>query len=272
MQPVTRSLLTFFGLTYLVSWSCFLGGTSGPLFFIGVFAPSLVAVALTAHRDGRTGVSALVQGISKLPAGAGWYVFALGYMAAIKLMTAVVHRVLIGVWPPFGTTPVYIMAGAIVISTLVQAGEELGWRAYALPRLANRLGLASASVVLGAIWAVWHLPLFLIPGTETFAQPFPVYLAGVTALSVAMAWLYWRTNGSLMLTMMMHAAVNNTKDIVPSATMNPAGPFVVSASTVAWLTAALLWVCAACFLASMRGATWPVHPGAGPHVREAATV
>jgi membrane protease YdiL (CAAX protease family) len=55
-----------------------------------------------------------------------------------------------------------------------------------------------------------------------------------------MAWLYWRTNESLLLTMLMHAAVNNTTGIVPSPVSAAANPFALSTSPVAWLTAALL--------------------------------
>ncbi len=144
------------------------------------------------------------------------------------------------------------MAIAIVFSTWVQAGEEIGWRGYALPRLSARVGLAPASVILGVIWASWHLPLFLVPAADTFGQSFPLYLLQVTALSVAVAWLYWRTGGSLLLVMLLHAAVNNTKDIVPSAVPGATNPFALSPSLVAWITVALLWVAAAYFLARMR--------------------
>jgi membrane protease YdiL (CAAX protease family) len=92
------------------------------------------------------------------------------------------------------------MTMAIVFSTPLQAGEEIGWRGFALPHLSRRLGLASASIVLGVIWASWHLPFFFIPGTDKSGQSFAVYLVTVTAVSVAMAWLFWRTNGSLLLT------------------------------------------------------------------------
>ncbi|HZE68128.1 MAG TPA: CPBP family intramembrane glutamic endopeptidase [Pyrinomonadaceae bacterium] len=129
--------------------------------------------------------------------GTRWYVFALGFIPAIKLLVAVVYRVVTGAWPNFGQVPWYLMAAAIVFSTWVQAGEEIGWRGYALPRLSERLGLAPASVILGIIWASWHLPLFFFPGSTIRGQSFPLYLLQVTALSVAMAWLYWRTQGSL---------------------------------------------------------------------------
>jgi membrane protease YdiL (CAAX protease family) len=135
-----------------------------------------------------------------------------------------------------------------------QAGEEIGWRGYALPRLAARFGLGGASIVLGVFWACWHLPLFYLRGAETFGQSFPVYLLQVTALSVAIAWLFWNTQGSLLLTMLMHAAVNNTKDIVPSIASAPGNPFEFRASLMAWLGIALLWIVAAYFLVRMRNA------------------
>jgi membrane protease YdiL (CAAX protease family) len=264
-----RYLLKFFLLTYIVSWSLWLAAAailrrdasqpsgflaiSGFLYLLGVFAPALVALALTARAGGRAGTLALLRRTVKWDVGARWYVFAVGYMAAIKLAAALLHRIATGAWPVFGQGPVYIMAAAIVFSTPVQAGEEIGWRGYALPRLSASLGLPSASIVLGVIWACWHLPFFFISGADKSGQSFPMYLLGVTALSVAMAWLYWRTNGSLLLTMLMHAAINNTKDIVPSAVSAATNVFSPSPSLVAWLSVAILWICAAYFLVRMRG-------------------
>jgi hypothetical protein len=172
-------------------------------------------------------------------------------MPAIKLPVALVHRVATGAWPRFGQEPWYLMAAAIVFSTWAQAGEEIGWRGYALPRLSDRFGLAPASVILGIIWASWHLPLFYVPESHTSRQSFPLYLLQVTALSVAAAWLYWRTEGSLLLVMLLHAAVNNTKDIVPSAVPGATNAFALSTSLVAWLTLAFLWITAAYFLVRM---------------------
>lgn len=264
-----RSLLKFFSLTYIVSWILWIAAaallrvaTPQPsgflaigafLYLLGVFAPSLVALALTSRADGRAGTLALLRWTVKWSVGARWYLFAVGYMAAIKLASALLLRIATGAWPAFGQEPVYIMAIAIPFSTPVQAGEEIGWRGYALPRLSGRLGLSSASIALGVIWACWHLPFFFISGTDKSGQSFPVYLLNVTALSVAMAWLYWRTNRSLLLTMLMHAAVNNTKDIVPSAVLADTNAFSLSSSLIAWLSVAILWIFAVYFLIRMRG-------------------
>jgi len=264
-----RRLLAFFALTYLVSWAAWIGGAAlvrtaapapaglaalnGFLYILGVFAPALVALALTARAEGRAGVLALLRRTLPGSVGMRWYVFALGYMAAIKLAVALSLRVATGAWPAFGPEPLYLMAIATVFSTPVQSGEEIGWRGFALPGLSSRLGLSGASVVLGVIWACWHLPFFFIPGADKTGQSFPMYLLGVTGLSVAMAWLYWRTGGSLLLTMLMHAAVNNTKDIVPSAVAGATHVFALGSSRVGWLSVAMLWICAAYFFVRMRG-------------------
>jgi membrane protease YdiL (CAAX protease family) len=263
-----RSLLKFFSLTYITSWSLWiaaaaivrgdptssgLAAISLLLYLLGVFAPALVALALTARADGRAGTFDLLHRTIKWSVSARWYLFAIGYLAAIKLAAALLLRITTGAWPAFGQEPLYLMAIAIPFSTPAQAGEEIGWRGYALPRLSVRLGLSGASMALGVIWAGWHLPFFFISGTDKSAQSFPLYLLSVTALSVAMAWLYWRTNGSLLLTMLMHAAANNTKDIVPSAVTTATNAFSLSSSRVAWVSVAILWICAAYFLIRMRG-------------------
>lgn len=264
-------LLKFFSFTYVVAWICWAAsraispGTPGEVpalailarwvFLLGVFAPGLVALALTERAGGRVATRALLGRVLKWDVGAGWYVFAIGYIPVIKLMVALVHRLATGEWPRFGQEPLYVMAAALVVSTWVQAGEEIGWRGYALPRLSERVGLGPASIILGILWATWHLPLFFFPGSDILRQSFPLYLLQVTALSVAMAWLYWRTGGSLLLVMLMHAAVNNLKDIVPSAVPDATNAFGLSASLVGWLTVAFLWIGAAYFLVQMRRAT-----------------
>jgi len=255
-------LARFFVLTYALMWACFIpvavaeipiySPLGGVLLLLGTFAPSLVALWLTSRTEGDSGVRALLGGVLKWRVAARWYLFALAFIPAIKLTAALVHRVATGAWPRFGDDPWYLILGGIVVSTPFQAGEEIGWRGYALPRLAARFGLARASILLGLIWAVWHLPQFFIPEVDTYGQSFFVFVLQVTALSVAMAWLYARTHGSLLLVMLLHAAVNNAKDIVPSALLGATSIFGLSASFVAWLTVALLWICAGYFLTTMR--------------------
>ena len=132
--------------------------------------------------------------------------------------------------------------------------EEIGWRGYALPRLAARIGLARASLLLGLIWAGWHLPLFFVPGLNQYGQSFPLFALGGIALSVAIAWLYAHTEGSVGMAMLMHSAVNQTTGIVPTNVPGATNPFALSSSLVGWLFVALLWMSAAYFLVEMPNA------------------
>ncbi|HET9439471.1 MAG TPA: type II CAAX endopeptidase family protein [Longimicrobiales bacterium] len=257
-RDTTASLFSYFALTFLLAWSLWLvAATLGarPLYFLpGTFAPGLVALLFAAHRGGSAAVRHLLSGLFRWRVSAKWYVFAIAYLTIAKLLAAVVHRVMEGSWPAFGQTPFIVLLGGVLISTPFQAGEEVGWRAYALPRLGRRMGMPWASVVLGVIWACWHIPLFYIAGTDSFGQPFTVYLVSVTAVSVVLAWLYVRTGGSLLLVMVMHSAFNNTGSVVPARTANAADPLALSAAPIAWYTAALLAIAAAFFLTRLRHA------------------
>ena len=264
---IVRSLYKFFGLSFILSWVLWIGAAavlgwdfsrpsafapvSGFLYLLGVFGPALVAVALTAHEQGRVGTLVLLRRTIDFSPSARWYVFALAYFATVKIVVAIVYRTIVGTWPAFDGTPWFIMLAGTAISTPVQAGEEIGWRGYALPRLSSCVGLPVASLVLGIVWAVWHLPFFLIPGVDKSGQSFPVYLLATIALSITMAWLYWRTNGSLLLTMLMHAAINNT-NIVPTGAAGSTNPWQLRASLTAWTTTTLLWIGAGYFLVQMR--------------------
>ena len=263
-----REVFIFFVAVFTLSWGLWIAANGiaaelprKSLVLLGTFAPAIVALGLTAQALGQRGVIALLRRLVIWQVPLRWYLYAAGYFVVIKLVVAMVYRAATGAWPTFGSEPWILMLAATLASTLLggQAGEEIGWRGYALPRLTTRFGLGAASVILGILWACWHLPLFYILSGDTVGQYFPLYMLQVTALSVAMSWLYVRTGGSLLLVMLMHAAVNNTKDIVPSAEALATDPWALSHSLVAWLTASLLWLCAIYILRRMSSHLVPAH-------------
>jgi membrane protease YdiL (CAAX protease family) len=79
-------------------------------------------------------------------------------------------------------------------------GEELGWRGFALPHLQTARSALGASLVLGTLWGVWHLPLYL---TGTDIRPPSLFPA-----SVIYTWMYNSTGGSLLIVVLFHAASN----------------------------------------------------------------
>jgi len=271
MKAIARFLILTFGVTWAL-WVPLLRMASaadgshhvspllalgGPVFLVGVFAPGLVAVTLTAWDHGGRGVRDLLRRIVRWRVGLRFYAFALLLMPLIKLTVALIHRLLVGAWPSFGETRPLLLVFATILSTIGQIGEEVGWRGYLLPHLTERTSLVAASLIVGVIWATWHLPLFFAPGADTSGQSFPLYVLQVTAYSVVLAWLYWRTGGSLLLTMFMHAAFNNMKDIVPSGGVRGGSPFKFDSTLVFRLTIMLLWIIGVLLLFRMRG-VWRV--------------
>jgi membrane protease YdiL (CAAX protease family) len=267
-KPLTQ-VLYFFATTYVVTWAFFIGakpmgsGLRVAMILIGSLAPSLVAIGLTALTSGRQGVKELLGRLLKWRVRLRWYAFALGYMAAVKLAVAVLFRLTEGRWPHFGAHSIPTILILIIVAGIIGGplGEEIGWRGYALPRLTERFGLAPASLLLGLVWSFWHLALFFLSvGGDQFGQSFPTYLLQVTALSVAIAWLMGNTGGSLLLAVLMHSAINQTKDLVPSKVAGAHHMWALSSSSVAWLTVGVLWLCAAFFLSRM---SWRGRPAGG---------
>jgi membrane protease YdiL (CAAX protease family) len=87
-------------------------------------------------------------------------------------------------------------------------GEEFGWRGFLLQRVQPMFGLMGASVVIGVIMALWHIPLFLITGTAQSHLPFALFALRTLALSVISTWLYNGTGRSLLFVLLFHASLN----------------------------------------------------------------
>lgn len=256
------SLGLFFLLAYVWMWACFLSVAAGvvpqplriPLTVVGAWGPALAALWVTARSSGRNGVHRLLGRVLQGPVAARWVVLSVVFVALVKLTAALLHRLMVGAWPAFGGGPWVLIPVAIAISMPFQLGEELGWRGFALPRLSARMGLRAASLTLGVIWALWHLPQFFIAEGDSYGQSFWVFCLGVIAISVIMAWLFAHVSGSLWPLMLFHSAVNNSKDIVPSPMPGLRHVFGFEASWVAWITLGLLWLCAIGCLIAMPSA------------------
>jgi hypothetical protein len=97
-------------------------------------------------------------------------------------------------------------------------GEELGWRGFALPRLQERTGPLAGSLILGVLWAAWHLPLFFIPewtGSIDPAVLMLAYFSWVVPFAVFMTWVFNHTKGSLITATLLHTALNAAIGLVP---------------------------------------------------------
>lgn len=158
--------------------------------------------------------------------GLRWFAVILLVPLGIGVLAGVIDLLLGGVGPAwgegvteFGVNPLAILP-ALFFATLPPILEELGWRGYALDRLQLKWSAFRASLILGVVWALWHLPLFFIEGSFQhdsvgFATTgFWLFMAGIVALSFAFTWIFNNTKRSILGIIILHGWVNFTAEII----------------------------------------------------------
>lgn len=202
-------VLIFYGLTFglefgLVGALIALGLGLPPLVVaVFVFLPTIVAVLLTAIEGGWPGLRALLAKFGEWRVGIRWYLFALFSTAAMALVSMSMYAVAGGSVAPAQWVT---LSGLLMTAIGGPLGEEAGWRGYVLPRLQPRVGALTASLIIGVLWgAVWHLPLFLSGG---YSVPFGWYVLLCVAWSVLFTWVYNHTQGSLLIAVLYHWAID----------------------------------------------------------------
>ena len=136
-----------------------------PLFYLAVYAPTTASLVLTALFGGTAGLRKLLGRLLPWRAGVQWYlVVLLGYplVGLLAGRAAGLFGVAQGQIPDWGHF-LWALMQALVVDP-GPLGEELGWRGFALPRMLARWRPLKASLILGLIWGIWHLPAFLIVG------------------------------------------------------------------------------------------------------------
>jgi len=251
--PVRRTLL-FFLVTFVFSWSIWIllaitGCENGVLDIMGRFGPLVAALLLTGVLDGRAGLAGLWKRMLIWRVHPGWYAFAFLGTAVVALGAIGIH-----IWMGGGAlqfndpAQLYLVVPVFVyVLVLSVAGEETGWRGYALPRLQERWGALPASLVIGVVWGVWHLPLFWMPGNFHTEIPFGLFLLQDVALSVVITWLFNRTGGSLLLVHLFHAASNTTIGVLPVLPQDTSGSL-----RPLWIAVGLLVLVAAVIAVASR--------------------
>ena len=228
-----RSVLAFIFLTYALSWSIWAGGwllAGRPEAFgdarmmaavyAGSFAPGIVAGLLSAL-EGRQTFRTWLDGFVRLRCGRRAYAVALLPLpiafAALTWLLGYTPQIKQGGLPAifFYLTlfPISIVNGAATaIMGAGPLGEEGGWRGYLLPKLLGCMGELRASVLLGVIWALWHLPVMAMfmdwrDGTS-LAFYLPTYIIGLIALSYIFTVVWRLGRGSLVPCIWLHGLVN----------------------------------------------------------------
>lgn len=236
----------FFILTFSFSWivwmpMVFADQASQLLLIVGTFGPTLIALLLTGQSKGWNGLRELLSRLFVWRVSIFWYLFSFLGTIVVVMASIGIHVAMGGAVPQFNDPrQIYLVIPVFTyVLFLSVMGEEIGWRGYVLPRLQERHGALLASLILGVIWGLWHLPLFWMKGNFHSQIPFILFLLQDIALSIVMTWLYNGTGQSLLIVSLFHAASNTTLGVLPILPMDTGGDM-----RPLWIAVFLLWVVA----------------------------
>jgi membrane protease YdiL (CAAX protease family) len=184
--------------------------------YLAVFGPGVAAFILTRINSGKQGVKALWQkGWSGL-FDKKWLIPAFLLMPLLGLITLLILRLLnLPVLWEYGLPAAMIVPIGLLIWLLGALPEEYGWRGYALPRLMESNNSLVASLILGLVWGLWHLPLHFISTTTQYVIPVWEYVLQTIVLTIIYTWLYLGTGGSVLVAGIFHAMGNLTGAVIP---------------------------------------------------------
>ena len=178
------------------------------LYFFGGLGPTIAAYVSVLATSTQAPLSEFHRRLFRRSVAGRWYVIALGLPVALAL-TSVGIAFLID--PDSATLlsiePWYMFVPLLLVMVAGGGLEELGWRGVAQPEMERGLDRPIAAVLVGLVWSIWHLPLFVLRGVGQYGTNFPVFAIGVVGGALILAWLYART-GSILLCIIFHAGWN----------------------------------------------------------------
>ncbi len=229
-----NQLVQFFVLTFLFSWLMWLPGTLytyqiiNPGQFVielvkimnlvGGIGPSLIAFILTFKNEGKHGAKQLFNRVLKVKLGY-WYLPIFLIIPVLLVLAHILNMILFGAsFPQTGllSEPWWIPV-VFLVFFILQFSEEFGWRGYALDRLQSRWDAFVSSLIIGVLWAIWHLPMFLSNGFPHFENHLPfgqLFITLITA-SIIITWLQNNCKGSLVPAFIIHSFINFSGEVLP---------------------------------------------------------
>lgn len=241
-----RDLIPFFFLAFLIAWGILglylfasetmvrlFGNLTGehPLFYLAVYAPAIAALTLILCRHGIDGARRFFSRLLLWRASIHWYLLLVVVVPLVFYVSALFTAGAYDTLFPFPSAQAYLLA--LLLMAIKGPVEEIGWRGLALPMLQRRMAPIWAALVLGIIWAVWHLPAFLLSGTPQSAWSMTPFFVSTVALSVIVTPLFNSSRGSILLPALFHLQLINP--LWPDAQPYDTWLFVAVAAVVVWL-------------------------------------
>lgn len=182
---------------------------------VGGYGPSIAAIVLVALENGRRGVRDLLSRFTLWRVGLKWYAVAVFLPSLLLTAALAIEAALWRDVPHLTLARAHLIVPALLFALpFGPLAEELGMRGYMLPRLQSRHSPLASSVLLGIAWTFWHIPLFWAPagttisGSPVTAMAIAKYLLENVAFSILGTWIFNNTRGSILPTILCHAAWN----------------------------------------------------------------
>jgi membrane protease YdiL (CAAX protease family) len=246
-----RSLLTFFGLAYALSWVVEIPlaleaqgvtrvGIPFYLHYLAAYGPMVSALIVTGLTDGSRGLRELLGRMTKWRLSLGWWLVALAPLGLYLLVAAALwfiqgEQIDLASMGQADFLPAIGLAALPMWILTFGIGEETGWRGFALPKLQKGRSALSATIILWFFWALWHLPLFFYSYDVSIL---PGFLIGLLAGAIVFTWLYNSTDGSVLMVALWHGAFNFTTACVTCKTGVTAA--VISSLVMVWAVVVVL--------------------------------
>ena len=218
-----------------------------PLLILGSWTPDIAAFIVLALvlRD-KGGVRRLIAGWGKWRVGLRWYFAAMSPLLVPVLAAAAfiaLGRSPAGPAQPVGLPLLSFFALSVVTGA---TGEELGWRGFLLPRLQRRFSALASSLIVGVVWALWHLPLWFVPGQGWEALPYWTFSLAAISSSVLFTFVLNNTGGSLLMASIIHFSM--------TFGMGAAGMLgLLPSPREAWVVVSLIYATAAVVIVVIAG-------------------
>ena len=245
-QLRVAALAPFLLITFALAWgilalflflpeqmTAMVGALTGqhPLFFLAVYSPAIAAFVIVIHSAGIKGFRRYLSRMLLWRCSRIWYAFLIAGIPLFFYGGSALKGNLFTEPFPFSSFQSLIVS--LALFAIKGPVEEFGWRGLALPLLQRKLAPLWAGLILGIVWGFWHLPAFLLSGTQQSAWSFTPFFAGSVAISVIMTPLFNASRGSILLSALFHFQLINP--IWPDAQPYDTYLFVLAAVVVVWL-------------------------------------
>ena len=253
----SHPLVAFFVMAYAFSWIVWspwvLGEDGAGLLPINISqtasgylnatailaGPTLSAFIMTATTEGRAGVRRLLGRLVLWRVGLRWYLFALIGVPLIMLVGTMVYSMELPNLAALGG-PSYLLSYLASFALVTVLGgpllEEVGWRGFALARMERLHGPLLASLILGVLWALWHLPEFLVPSWAASSGGggivgIAMFTLTAITFTIVISWVFNKTRASVLLAILVHSSIDTftlpLAAIFPAWAISSALPFII---------------------------------------------